>query len=121
MAGLVNFTPIQASDSTLQRIQLGIQKAIGQFTSNMLLTGILRSVTFTAVDSDVSVPHNFNSTQVSFLVGGASLPAMIFKSPVAQTANQLILRCEQTSTVSAANTITAKNPLTCMIYPFLVG
>lgn len=120
MAGLVDFTPVQTNDRTLQLMQNELSRSIGQLTNNPILSGTLKQVKFTAVDSDVVVPHYLGSIQVAWLGGGWNLPAMVFNSPSQGNGNQLILRCEQAGGVSAANTISATNPLTGYIYPFLV-
>jgi hypothetical protein len=120
MAGLVPFTPINTNDRTLQLIQGELQRSISQLTNNPLLTGILKQVSFTAVDTDVVVPHYLGSTKVAWLAGSWNLPAIVFTSPNVGNSNQLILRCEQSSSVSAANTISRTNPLTGWVYPFMV-
>ena len=94
MAGLIPFAPIVTSDRDLQLVQNQLQKILGQFTTNSLLTGVLKSVSFTAVDSDVIVPHNLGSLKVGCLVGSLSVPAIIFTSPNKGNANQVILQCE---------------------------
>lgn len=120
MAGLVDFTPINTSDRTLQLIQNELQRSIGQLTNNPLLSGILKQVSFSAVDTDVVVPHYLGSVKVAWIGGGWNLPALVFNSPKQGNSNQLILRCEQSPGITTANTIGANNPLTGWIYQFLI-
>jgi hypothetical protein len=116
----VNFTPINTNDRDLQLVQDSLARVIGQLI-NPLATGVLKKVSFTAVDSDVLVPHGFNSTNVAWMAGSFSVPAIIFTSPSKTNANQLILRCEQLPGVSTANAISAQNPLTAQVWAYLIG
>lgn len=118
MAGLAPFTPIVTSDRDLQLVQNQLQKVLGQFTTNSLLTGVIKKVSFTAVDSDVIVPHNLGSTNVAWLHGSLSLPAIIFTSPNKGNANQIILRCEQLAGVTSVNALSSQNPLTAYVLAF---
>ncbi len=117
MAGLVDFSPITTPDRTLQLIQASLQRTIGQLTSNPLLTGVLKKVSFSKVDSDVVVPHYLGTTNVSWLVGGMKFPAYIFASPTTKgNANQVILQCETPVTA-----ISTSDPLTAYVYVFIVS
>jgi hypothetical protein len=121
MAGLTPLNPINTSDRDLQLIQSQLQRVLGPITENPLLTGVLRSVSFTAVDSDVIVPHGLGSMKVGWLAGTLSLPAVLFTSPTATSPNQIILRCEQLPGVTTANTLSSKNPLTAQVWAYLIG
>jgi hypothetical protein len=121
MAGLRAFDPINSSDRDLQLLQKELQNVLQPVTVCQLLTGVLKSVSFTAVDSDVLVPHGLGSLRVGWLAGSLSLPAIIFTSPSPQQQNQLILRCEQLAGVTAANKISSQNPLTAQVWAYLIG
>jgi hypothetical protein len=121
MAGLRAFDPINSSDRDLQLLQKEIQNVLQPVTGCQLLTGVLKSVSFTAVDSDVLVPHSLGSLRVGWLVGSLNLPAIIFISPSPQQKNQIILRCEQLPSVTAAKTISSNNPLTAQVWAYLIG
>lgn len=119
MAGLVDFQPIQTNDRTTQLMQNELQRCIGQLTTLPIASGILRQVSFSAVDTDVIVPHGFGTSKVEWLGGSWNLPAMVFKSTTPVTSNQIVLRCEQASGVSAANTISKTNPLTGSVWVYM--
>lgn len=117
MPGLVGFTPINTDDRTIQLIQSELARCIGQFSMNPLLTGVLKQVSFTKVDSDVIVPHYLGTTNVSWLVGGMKFPAYIFASPKTKgNANQIVLQCETPVTA-----ISQSDPLTAYVYAFIVS
>jgi hypothetical protein len=118
MAGIVNFTPIQTNDRTLQLMQNQISSVVGSLTSNPLASGILKSISFTKADSDVLVVHGLGSMKISFWAIGLNFPASVFISPnwpAKANNNQLILQCETSRTISSSS------PLTGYVYVFLVN
>jgi hypothetical protein len=121
MAGLVGFTPINTNDRDEQLIQGELSRCFGQFTSNPLLTGVLKKVSFSQAVSDVIVPHGLGSTNVSWLSGGMNLPAMIFTSQTKPTANQIVLQASQFTGVATAKTISSTNPLQAYVWIYLVS